>query len=173
MLRSFALISVIALGACASPPAPNYEQTVATPGAQPTAEGAADPAAVEVSGISQTNDFDAIREEETIESDAERRRRAAAQLVIDQPTAVPERANGVNLAEYALQSTHPVGTRMYRRSGGIGGGGCSRYASADAAQRAFLSNGGPTNDNQNLDRDGDGYACNWTPEPYQRMLTAN
>ena len=172
MLRSFALVSVITLGACASPPPPNYEQTVAT-GAQPTAEGAADPAAVTISGISQTNDFEAITEEETIESDAERRRRAAAQLVIDQPTAVPQRASSANLAAYALESTHPVGTRMYRRGGGIGGGGCSRYTSADAAQRAFLSSGGPQNDAENLDRDGDGYACGWTPEPYQRMLTTN
>lgn len=38
---------------------------------------------------------------------------------------------------------------------------CADFASAAAAQRFFLSAGGPTHDVSGLDRDGDGNACEW------------
>lgn len=38
---------------------------------------------------------------------------------------------------------------------------CGDFPSAAAAQLAFLTNGGPGVDTDNLDGDGDGYACGW------------
>ena len=38
---------------------------------------------------------------------------------------------------------------------------CSDFASGAAAQKYFLAAGGPVNDPNNLDRDGDGLACEW------------
>lgn len=36
---------------------------------------------------------------------------------------------------------------------------CGDFASQDEAQEFFEENGGPESDPHNLDRDGDGYAC--------------
>jgi len=38
---------------------------------------------------------------------------------------------------------------------------CSDFSSSAAAQKYFLSNGGPLSDPSDLDRDGDGFACEW------------
>ena len=38
---------------------------------------------------------------------------------------------------------------------------CSDFTNAAQAQRVFLSAGGPTRDPHGLDRDGDGFACEW------------
>lgn len=38
---------------------------------------------------------------------------------------------------------------------------CSDFGSPAEAQRFFLSQGGPQRDPHNLDRDGDGFACEW------------
>lgn len=38
---------------------------------------------------------------------------------------------------------------------------CSDFVSAGEAQRFFIANGGPHRDPHNLDRDGDGNACEW------------
>lgn len=38
---------------------------------------------------------------------------------------------------------------------------CGDFSSAGAAQAFFLANGGPASDPHGLDRDGDGYACDW------------
>lgn len=55
-----------------------------------------------------------------------------------------------------------VGTARYSRSdGGAGGKDCGDFKSSAEAQRYFLLNGGPSNDPNNLDGDGDGYACEW------------
>lgn len=40
---------------------------------------------------------------------------------------------------------------------------CARFASAVAAQDAFLRAGGPQQDPAGLDPDGDGYACGYRP----------
>ncbi len=38
---------------------------------------------------------------------------------------------------------------------------CSDFSSSLAAQQFFLAQGGPTSDPHGLDRDGDGFACEW------------
>jgi hypothetical protein len=98
---------------------------------------------------------------------------ARSQLVVMQPEPVPDRPQDVNIAVFARQAQNAVGERVYqrafipdrlqtRRT-------CSRFANADAAQRAFLTNGGPVDDVYNLDPDGDGFACDWSPEPYRSL----
>lgn len=122
--------------------------------------------------ISDEQDFDAVAARETIETDAERLARMAAQRVEVAPTAVPDRpgSTGPNIVEYALSTTHPVGQQVYRRSALRAGrheANCLSYQSADLAQQAFLSMGGPERDRQVLDPDGDGYACSWDPNIYR------
>ncbi|TQS73393.1 hypothetical protein ERN12_06565 [Rhodobacteraceae bacterium] len=77
---------------------------------------------------------------------------------------------GPNLVAYALQVTNKPGEAVYRR-GGIKftstQKACAKYASADRAQRAFLTKGGPDKDPENLDPDGDGFACAWKPASFQ------
>jgi hypothetical protein len=86
------------------------------------------------------------------------------------------RSTGPNVVEYALRTTHPVGTPRYRRSNPLRWQtwerNCMRFATQDAAQEAFLAAGGPERDRQNLDPDGDGYACWWNPEPFRRAMRA-
>lgn len=57
------------------------------------------------------------------------------------------------------------GKKLYSREGlgnDVGGGkDCSDFPSSAAAQRFFLSEGGPVRDPHNLDGDGDGLACEW------------
>ena len=45
---------------------------------------------------------------------------------------------------------------------------CLRYPTDDAAQEAFLKAGGPARDPKKLDPDGDGFACDWDPTPFQK-----
>lgn len=122
--------------------------------------------------ISDENDFDAVAGRETIESDRARIERNRAQYQVIQPGALPVRsgAAGPNIVDYALATSHPRGTQLYRRSG-FGGGNtaakCAGYASPDLAQQAFLERGGPERDRLGLDPDGDGYACAWDPSPYR------
>ena len=75
------------------------------------------------------------------------------------------------LQRYALSATNAVGQKTYRRSlfsdAETTQVNCSRYRSADDAQRAFLAAGGPAKDPQDLDPDGDGYACAWNPAAYR------
>lgn len=122
-------------------------------------------------GISDEQDFAAVAERETIESDAERIARNRAQYTVIQPTAVPERTEtGPNIVQYALSTTHNPGTQMYKRSSlrftdpmAV----CARYGSPDLAQQAFLAAGGPDRDRKGLDPDGDGFACDWDPRPFR------
>lgn len=143
------------------PPAP--AQTVqAAPSATPGGNAA----------ISDEQDFEAVAARETIESDAERLRQMQEQMVIVEPTAVPQRPNssGPNIIEYALSTSHPVGQQVHRRSGLNARRheqNCASYQSDDLAQQAFLAAGGPERDRQALDPDGDGYACNWNPGLYR------
>ena len=123
-------------------------------------------------GISDEQDFAAVSERETIESDAERLARNRAQYTVIQPTAVPERTEtGPNIVQYALATTHAPGTQMYSRSSlrlTDPNVACARYASPDLAQQAFLEAGGPDRDRKGLDPDGDGYACAWDPRPFRQ-----
>ncbi len=138
---------------------------------------AATPARPGSTSISDEQDFDAVAERESIESDAERLRRMQEQRVEVAPTAVPTRtgSSGPNIIEYALATTHPVGEQRHRRSP-LGQGrherNCLSYRSDDLAQEAFLSMGGPERDRQALDPDGDGYACNWNPGVYRNAAAA-
>ncbi len=54
------------------------------------------------------------------------------------------------------------GKRRYTRTS-IGNNtmNCSDFANAAQAQRFFLASGGPASDPNDLDRDGDGMACEW------------
>jgi hypothetical protein len=95
------------------------------------------------------------------------------------PTAPPAgspAASGPNLVAYALSTTHPVGTSRYRRANPLRWQtwerNCMQFHSQNAAQEAFLAAGGPERDRQNLDPDGDGYACWWNPEPFRRAIRA-
>lgn len=122
-------------------------------------------------GISDEQDFAAVSQRETIESDAERLARNRAQYQVIQPTAVPERTEtGPNIVQYALSTTHNPGTQVHSRSSlrfTDPQAACARYASPDLAQQAFLAAGGPERDRRGLDPDGDGFACSWDPRPFR------
>jgi len=124
-------------------------------------------------GISNTQSFEAVTERETIESDAERLRAQRENYVVIDPEPLPRRRTEVNIAEYALSATNAVGEKLYRR-GPLSAAGyrakCARYQTPDDAQTAFLEAGGPRRDRLGLDPDGDGFACDWSPEVFRRML---
>ena len=58
--------------------------------------------------------------------------------------------------EASAQSTPGTG-----QAPGGGDRNCGDFGSAAEAQRFFLAAGGPTRDPHDLDRDGDGFACEW------------
>lgn len=126
------------------------------------------------SGLSVENDFSAVSENRTIQSDAALIAENSAQYQVIEPTALPSRSNGSqpNIVTYALSSSHPKGTRVYSRSGvnlqGRAERNCAKFPSADLAQIEFLSKGGPDRDRAGLDPDGDGYACSWDPAPFRK-----
>lgn len=126
--------------------------------------------------ISDENDFQAVSARETIESDKARIERNRAQYQVDQPAPLPERSGNVGgapIVQFALSTSHPVGTQMYARSGlrlKSPEAACAGYTSADQAQEEFLASGGPDRDRKGLDPDGDGYACSWNPAPFRAAL---
>lgn len=128
-------------------------------------------------GLSDENDFEAVAQRESIESDAQRIAQNVAQYQVIAPTAVPSRA-GVgaqpNIVEYALQTSHPRGTRVWQRVGlnmaARAERACAGYPSPDQAQIDFLASGGPQRDRKGLDPDGDGYACAWDPAPFRAAV---
>lgn len=165
-----------ALAATSPNPAPPM-QVAANPGLPPVpAASPVDPAPVAQNdpGLSHENDFASVSEDRSIQGDAERiaRNRQAFEEVA--PTAVPARDGnaGPNIVTYALQTSHPRGTQMYKRSSlqmpSRAQRACAKYPSPDQAQIDFLSRGGPDRDRMGLDPDGDGYACAWNPEPFRR-----
>ena len=127
---------------------------------------------ISTGGISNTQDFGAIKQQESIQSDAAKLAALRGQYQEVAPEALPERSDQTNLAAYALSQPHAVGTRKFRRFN-IGIANCSRFRSdPDGAQRLFLQSGGPQKDPKRLDPDGDGFACGWDPETYRRLLRA-
>ena len=55
-----------------------------------------------------------------------------------------------------------LGRHLYAREGAKGNDrNCSDFPSSAAAQKFFLTAGGPFRDPNNLDADGDGLACEW------------
>lgn len=126
-------------------------------------------------GISSENNFDAVSGTRTIADDAALIAQNRAQYQIIQPEALPTRpgTNTPNIVAYALQTNNPKGTPIYRRSAFATESrhlrNCASFPSSDLAQEAFLSNGGPDRDRQNLDPDGDGFACAWDPAPFRAV----
>jgi hypothetical protein len=127
--------------------------------------------------ISDEQDFGAVSVRETIQSDAERLESQRASYTVIQPTDLPTRPETVNVAQYALAATNPVGTKRFTRINPFAKvqnvKNCGRYLNQDDAQAAFLDAGGPRRDIYSLDPDGDGYACKWTPETYRKLLSSN
>lgn len=123
--------------------------------------------------ISDEQNFQAVAERESIQSDAERLAENRAQYVVIQPTEVPQRegGNGASVVKYALATTNARGQQLYSRSGFNAQNrferNCAKYSHSDLAQEAFLNNGGPNRDPQGLDPDGDGFACYWDPAPFR------
>jgi hypothetical protein len=127
-------------------------------------------------GISGENDFEAVGEQRSIESDAALIAQNRARYKVVEVEALPTRSGtqGPNIVAYALATKHPVGTQVYNRVGFNKEAkyrrNCAKYASPDRAQEDFLSRGGPKRDRLGLDPDGDGYACEWNPAPFQRAV---
>jgi hypothetical protein len=145
--------------------------------AQPAPLVASTPSSPSQGGISDEQDFDAVAERESIESDAERLARMQAERVVIAPTAIPERPAdiGPTIIDYALATTHPVGERRHTRrpiTEARHQRACLAFRSADLAQEWFLQNGGPGRDRQGLDPDGDGYVCDWNPGVYRAAAAA-
>lgn len=105
-------------------------------------------------------------------ADAARLAQARAQLVIIEPGALPNIVAGVNIALYARETTNAVGQKLYNRpviKTRFSKTECRKFRNPDDAQRYFLANDGPQKDPLNLDPDGDGFACKWSPENYRRL----
>ena len=128
--------------------------------------------------LSDENDFEAVSERQSIESDAERVEKNRALYVLIEPTSLPRRpgSNVPSIVEYALKTTNPVGTQLYSRqlaSKTQFDWNCAKYSSQSAAQEAFLVWGGPRVDPKGIDPDGDGFACYWDPKPFRSVLKDN
>ncbi|MFD3190621.1 hypothetical protein ACFMPD_10145 [Sedimentitalea sp. HM32M-2] len=151
-------------------------QTAAALAASSGADPAAPAPVTTSTGLSAENDFSAVSESRSIESDADRIASNRAQYTVIEPTELPERSGSAqpNIVAYALANAHPRGTRIYSRSGvnmqARAARNCAAFASADLAQIEFLANGGPQRDGDGLDPDGDGYACSWDPAPFRRAV---
>ena len=128
-------------------------------------------------GISDTNNFNALAERESIEDNAARLAAQREVFEVIPPTDLPERGRSrPNIVQYALGTKHPVGEVIWGRSGFNSEArfnrNCAKYPSSDLAQEDFLARGGPRNDRLGLDPDGDGYACYWDPTPYRTVQSA-
>lgn len=158
--------------------AASLEQRQANSGVEPLQASPSNPAPQIIGnpGISDENDFQAVSQRESIQSDAQRIEQNRSQYQVVQPTAVPSR-QGVsqpNIVQYALETRHPKGVQLYTRVGlnlaSRSRRNCADFASADLAQIDFLANGGPRRDRKALDPDGDGYACAWDPAPFRTAV---
>lgn len=137
------------------------------------------PALIGNPGISDENNFDAVAARQTIESDAQRLANQRSQYQQVAPTALPSQTSNrdPNIVQYALSTSHPVGTKIHSRAGinlrSRSARNCAGFQSSEQAQIAFLAAGGPQRDRQALDPDGDGYACGWDPSPYRLAVRSN
>ena len=183
MTRS--ILPIIAAVATVSACAPNPQRSGAGLDAPTSAEVVASDAVAAIGGgqasrprrtndpgISDEQDFEAVSNRESIESDRERlaAQRDAFQEI--RPGALPTRRGsaGPNIVQYALTTRHQVGQRIYQRADANperNRRACARFASPDLAQIAFLESGGPQRDRRGLDPDGDGFACDWDPARFR------
>ncbi len=123
--------------------------------------------------ISNSQDFQVVKANETIASDAAKLEELKSNYEIVQPGAAPKRGSDLNLAKYALAQSNPVGNKIYTRfplGGKRAKRKCAAYGSNDEAQTEFLKSGGPQKDRRGIDPDGDGYACGWSPDVYRALL---
>ncbi|NBZ88662.1 hypothetical protein [Stagnihabitans tardus] len=123
-------------------------------------------------GVSDEQDFGAVTQRESIESDKQRIACNRQQYVVVQPGAIPQRPGdeGPNIAAYALATTNAPGVKLYTRPPFYLTNpekACAKFTSSDKAQQAFLAAGGPQRDSKALDPDGDGFACSWDPRPFR------
>ena len=67
--------------------------------------------------LSDENDFEAVSERQSIESDAERIESNRAKYVLIEPTSLPRRpgSNVPSIVEFAIKTTNPIGTQLYAR----------------------------------------------------------
>ncbi|MDQ7069700.1 MAG: hypothetical protein Q9M48_02965 [Rhodobacterales bacterium] len=134
------------------------------------------PARADSAGISDENDFGSVDSRRTAQDDAALIAANRAQYQQINPTALPSRSGAANggIVAYALSTSHPVGTKVHRRSGLNAQTryvrNCGKYPSPDLAQSEFLAKGGPERDRLGLDPDGDGYACSWNPTPFRKAV---
>lgn len=191
-MRAFALlISLLFLFAC-GPTVPNDgpvektmplsdEELAATAEAAiEDAEGDEDPSkrvvlTADNPEISDTQDFSALTERVTIEDDKEILAAQKEKFKVIEPTALPSRTGkSTNVVEYALTTKNKVGEKLYSRLNPLGKTlskrACRNYRLPDDAQAAFLEAGGPQKDPKSLDPDGDGFACDWSPETYRKLV---
>ena len=126
-------------------------------------------------GLSDEQDFGAVSDRQSIESDAERLERNRALYTLIEPTEVPIRPGTdiPNIVAYAIKTSNPIGQPLYLRpfkSQNRSLWNCAKYVSDAAAQEAFLKAGGPERDRYGLDPDGDGFACRWDPTPFRAVI---
>ena len=143
-----------------------------------TADENQEVAELDTTRLSDENDFEAVSERQSIESDAARIENNRAMYVLIEPTSLPRRpgSNIPSIVEFAIKTTNPVGTQLYSRpfaSKTRFDWNCAKYSSQSAAQEAFLIWGGPKSDPKGIDPDGDGFACYWDPEPFRSVLKEN
>ena len=125
--------------------------------------------------VSDEQDFAAVVQRETIESDSQRIKEIEEKLVIYDPIDHPDKAGQTDVVSFALNTRHTPGTVLFRRNTLFFNRDkylerCETYVDSEAAQQAFLDAGGPEVDDLNLDPDGDGFACSWNPEKYRIVL---
>lgn len=80
---------------------------------------------------------------------------------------VPMAADRDALTAYANATQRGPGQARAYGSDAQAAQACAGYASAAAAQTAFLKAGGPAADPLGMDPDGDGLVCGWAPAPYR------
>ncbi len=129
-----------------------------------------------IMGLSDENDFEAVSESQSIESDAERLADNRERYKVIEPEDLPSRPgeSGPNIVAYALATNNPVGEPLYQRfllfmTSEKYVAACNAYPSPDLAQIAFLANGGPEKDPLGIDPDGDGFACAWDPSIFRSI----
>lgn len=162
-----------ALFGSAAAPGATLPPVAVAPAPVAQAPVAAAPAVAGTPGMSDEQDFAAVSSRESIESDKARIATNKANYQQIAPTALPERTGEAvsPVVAYVLSAPNGLGETIYNRSPvkpDTYQKACQRYATAEAAQEAFLKAGGPKRNGKKLDPDGDGYACDFDPTPFRQ-----
>lgn len=81
------------------------------------------------------------------------------------PSFDPNDVSGVGTTRFSRDENGSISASVPDRD-------CNSFSSSVAAQQFFINAGGPQSDPNDLDRDGDGYACEWGTELKQRAAAA-